>query len=75
MKKYEAISKHAYKRSKEDSNNIHGYRSDHKLELHRIPTNTPQKFVTSNRSPRDHCIENQKERRSHLTTDYGPIGL
>ena len=34
------------------------------------------KRVTSNRSPRDHCIENQKrERGSHLATDYGPIGL
>ena len=28
---------------KEDSNNIHGYRSDHKLKVHQIPTNTPQK--------------------------------
>ena len=27
-------------------------RNDHKLELHRIPTNTPQKVITSNRSPR-----------------------
>ena len=26
-----------------DSNNIHGYRSEHKLKVHRIPTNTPQK--------------------------------
>ena len=42
-KKYEAISNHAYKRSKEDSNNIHGYRADPKLKVHRIPTNTPQK--------------------------------
>ena len=22
----------------------------------------------------EHCIENQKERRSHLATNYGPIG-
>ena len=27
-------------------------RSYHKLELHWIPTNTPQKVITSNRSPR-----------------------
>ena len=25
--------------------------------------------------PRDHCIEKQNERESHLTTAYGPIGL
>ena len=34
-----------------------------------------KKRVTSNRSPRDHCIENQKERRSHLVTAYRPVGL
>ena len=27
-------------------------RTDHKHEIHRIPTNTPQKVITSNRSPR-----------------------
>jgi hypothetical protein len=27
-------------------------RSDHELTIHRIPTNTPQKVITSNRSPR-----------------------
>ena len=31
------------KRSKEDSNNIHGYRSDHKLKVHQIPIKTLQK--------------------------------
>ena len=52
------------------------HRSNHKLKVHRIPTNTPQKRVTSNRSPRDHCIENQKrERGSHLATNYGLVGL
>ena len=30
-------------RDQRNSNNIHGYRSDHKLKVHRIPTNTPQK--------------------------------
>ena len=35
-----------------------------------------KKRVTPNRSPRDHCIENQKrERGSHLDTNYGPVGL
>ena len=37
--------------------------TDHELKIHRIPTNTPQKVFTSNRSPRDHCIENQKRER------------
>ena len=23
----------------------------------------------------EHCIENQKERRSHLATTYGPVGV
>ena len=23
----------------------------------------------------EHCIENQRERRSHLATSYGPVGL
>jgi hypothetical protein len=23
----------------------------------------------------EHCFENQKERRSHLATAYGPVGL
>ena len=30
-----------------------------KLKVHRIPTNTAKR-VTLNRSPKDHCIENQK---------------
>ena len=50
-------------RDQEDSNNINGYISDHKLKVHRVPTNTLQKRVTSNRSPRDHCIENPKRER------------
>ena len=36
---------------------------------------THRKRVTSNISPRDHCIENQereRERGSHLATNYGP---
>ena len=47
--------------------------TDHKLKVHQIPTNTPQK---SYGSPRDHCIENSaRERDSHLATNYGPEGL
>ena len=50
--------------------------TDHKLKVHQIPTNTPQKRVTSYGSPRDHCIENSmRERESHLATNYGPEGL
>ncbi len=49
--------------------------TDHKLEVHQIPTNTSQKS-TSYGSPRDHCIENSaRERGSHLATNYGPEGL
>ena len=70
-----AINNHAYKRSKRTQIIFMDKRSDHKLKLHWIPTNTPQKDITSNRSPRDHCTENQKERRSHLATTYGPVRL
>ena len=52
--------------------------TDHKLKVHQIPTNTPQKKITSNRSPQErgeHCIEIQKERRSPLDNNYGPEGL
>src|SRR6187399_1240016 len=38
-------------------------KSNHKLMIHRIPTNTHQKVITSNRSPRDHCIEIQREKK------------
>ena len=47
-------------------------------QIHRISTNTPQKKITQNRSPRDRgelCIEIQRERRSHLANNYGPEGL
>ena len=52
-------------------------RSDHKLKIHQIPTNTPQNMITLNRSPRTsrrtlYCIEDHVERRSHLATNYGP---
>src|SRR6266566_7401214 len=43
--------------------------TDHELKIHRIPTNTPQKF-TSNRSPRDHCIENHKREREKKPSSY-----
>ena len=65
-------------RYQRNSNNFHGYqkdRSDHKLKVHPIPTNTPQKRVTSNRSPRDIVLRIKRERGSHLATNYGPEGL
>ena len=66
--KYEAISNHAYKRSKK-TQIIFMDETDHELKIHRIPTNTPQKF-TSNRSPRDHCIENHKRERERKPSSY-----
>ena len=53
-------------------------RTNHKLTIHRIPTNTPQKElhqIDLQEHRGEHCIENQKERRSHLATAYGPVGL
>ena len=54
--------------------------SDHKFTIHRIPTNTPQRRATSNQVDLqehrgEHCIEDQKERRSHLATGCRPGGL
>ena len=51
------------------------HRSDHKLKSSSDPNKHNAKRVTSNRSSRDHCIENEKrERGSHLATNYGPVG-
>ena len=53
-------------------------RSDHKLALHRIPTNTLQKSlhqIDLQEHRGEHCIENQKERRSHPAIAYLPVGL
>ena len=51
---------------------------DHKPIIHRISTNTPQK-VLHRIDLQEHrgelCIENQRERRSHLGNNYGPEGL
>ena len=51
---------------------------DQKPTIYRISTNTLQKNITSDRSQEhqgEHGIENQRERRSHLATRYGPVGL
>ena len=53
-------------------------RSDHKLTIHRIQTNTPKKSLhrTDLQEHRgEHCIEDQIERKGHLGTNYGPVGL
>ena len=46
--------------------------SDHKLTIHRIPTNTHHKKslhqIDLQEHQEEHCIEDQKERTSHLTT-------
>ena len=62
---------------KEDSNNIHGYRSDHKFKVHRIPTNTPQKELHQVDLQETIVlrITRKRERGSHLATNYGPEGL
>ena len=51
---------------------------DHKLTIHRISTNTPQKELHRIDLQEDRgelCIEIQRERRSHLANNYGPKGL
>ena len=50
-------------------------RNDHKLELHRIPTNTPQKSLHQIDLQENIVLRIKKERRNHLATAYGPIGL
>ena len=50
----------------------------HKPTIHRILTNTPQKElhrIDLQKYRGEHGIENQRERRSHLATSYGPVGL
>ena len=51
---------------------------DHKPTIHQISTNTPQKElhrIDLQEHRGEHDIENQRERRSHLATSYGPEGL
>ena len=53
-------------------------RTDHKLAIHRIPTNIPQKElhqIDLQEHRGGHCIEDQKERRSHLDANYGHVSL
>ena len=71
------IPNHAYKNS-EKNQIIFIDKLVHKSTIHRISANTPQKSI--NRIDlQEHrgelCIENQRERRSHLANNYGPKGL
>ena len=45
---------------------IGSQQTHHKVGLHRI-------VLQEHRG--EHCIEDQRERRSHLATNYGPEGL
>ena len=51
------------------------HRSDHKLKVHRIPTNTLQKDLHQIDLQETIVSTIKRERGSHLATNYGPIGL
>ena len=59
------------------SNKFHGYRSDHKLKVHRIPTNTPQKELHQIDLQETIVlrIKRERDRGSHQATNSGPVGL
>ena len=76
-KRLAKISNHAYKNSEEiqiifidkliiNPQFIGSRQTHHKRVLHRIDLQEHQGEL---------CIENQRERRSHLATSYGPVGL
>ena len=76
-KKYEAIINHAYKRSKKTQITVIDKNIDLIINSKFIGSQqTHCKRLISYGSPRDHCIDNQeRERGSHLDTNYGPVGL
>ena len=47
----------------------------HKLKVHQIPTNTPQKELHHMDLQETIVLRIQRERGSHLATNYGPEGL
>ena len=49
--------------------------TDHKLKVHQIPTNTPQKELHHMDLQETIVLRIQRERESHLATNYGPEGL
>ena len=80
-KRLAKIKQSYIKEFRENSNNIHGYKN--------IDLIINSKFIGSQQTHRkrrlhridlhkrggEHCIEIQKERRSHLANNYGPEGL
>ena len=50
-------------------------RSDHKLKVHRIPTNTPQKELHHMDLQETIVLRIKRERGIHLDTNYEPEGL
>ena len=78
-KKYEAISNHAYKRSKKTQITVMDKNIDLILNSSSSdPNKHTAKRLTSYGSPRDHGIDNQERERgrgSHLATNYRPVGL
>ena len=62
-----------HKRDQRNSNtsmDIKSDRSDHKLKVHRIPTNTPQKELHHMDLQETIVLRIQRERESHLDTNY-----
>ena len=60
----------------QNSNNFHGSnRSDHKLKVHQIPTNTLQKELQQIDLQETIILRIKRERGSHLATTYGTLGL
>ena len=64
-----------HRRDQKDSNNFHGYRYDHKLKVHRIPTNTPQKELHQIDLQETIVLRIKRESGSYLATNKGPVGL
>ena len=70
-----------HKRDQRDSNTFMDKKDifDHKLKVHRIPTNTPQKELHHMDLQETIVLrikrERERERGSHLATNYGPEGL
>ena len=49
--------------------------TDHKLKVHQIPTNTPQKELHHMDLQETIVLRIKRERGSHLATNYRPEGL
>ena len=49
--------------------------TDHRLKVHQIPTNTPQKELHHMDLQETIILRIQRARESHLTTNYRPEGL